>query len=269
MKLLLLCKLQLFNDEYTASTLDINYVEPRISCSGYVISETERMGVFDVNIGHQYPLSGGGGVFCKFGQICIQDTANQPQHGYMTFKNIFYTMLNMLTVISTEDWTDLLYISQDSISDYGAAFFYSFCIYLMTFIMVPMFIAVITTSFSHVHGDMRASAFSSTRKTKFPFSASIFDKKPLSSQKQSSTSHRHDDSSVHEEWIYEDVGLGAANMFRANSILHDFAYRLTRAKWFPYAGSILVVLDTMIMGFYNSKISDHDKGFLGKFNRYQ
>jgi hypothetical protein len=232
--------------------LDIQYVEPRISCSGYMISETERTGVFDIHTGRQYSRFGRDGLFCKLGQVCIQDTANQPKFGYMTFENIFYTMLNILTVISTEDWTDLLYISQDSISNHGAAFFYSFCIYLMTFIMVPMFIAVITTSFSHVRGDMRESAFSSKRKAK----PSAIQKPPVN----------HHDDNDHGEWIYEGMGLGGANMFQTRSIFQGLAHRISNAGWFPYVGSILVVLNTITMILYTAELSNQQNAMLGIYS---
>ncbi|CEP10750.1 hypothetical protein [Parasitella parasitica] len=233
--------------------VDIQYVEPRISCSGYMISANERTGPYDINTGTQNKHPGGDGLFCKLGQVCIQDVANQPEYGYMSYENIFYTMLNILTVISTENWTDLLYITQDSVSSLGAAVFYSFCIYLMTFIMIPMFIAVITSSFSHIRGDMRESAFSSTRKARLL----------LASGKRKNTYNNHQQQGhgdqIHEEWIYEGTGLGGH--FQTRSLIQDWAHFITHHAYFPYVGSILVVLNVIAMMFYSADMSVHDKAY--------
>ncbi|KAL9554146.1 hypothetical protein MBANPS3_002946 [Mucor bainieri] len=235
---------------------NIQYVEPRISCSGYMISADERTGPYDINTGTQNTHPGGDGLFCKLGQVCIQDVANQPEYGYMSYENILYTMLNILTVISTENWTDLLYITQDSVSALGAAVFYSFCIYLMTFIMVPMFIAVITTSFSHVRGDMRESAFSSKRKARLL----------LASGKRHKTQHQgeHQDEE-HEEWIYEGTGLGGHRQTR--SWVQGWVYFITHHAYFPYVGSMLVVLNVFSMMFYTANMSAEDQMYYDLVNR--
>lgn len=237
--------------------IDIQYVEPRISCSGYMISATERTGPYDINTGKQDTHPGGDGLFCKLGQVCIQDVANQPEYGYMSYENILYTMLNILTVISTENWTDLLYITQDSVSEFGAAVFYSFCIYLMTFIMVPMFIAVITTSFSHVRGDMRESAFSSKRKARLL----------LASGKRHKTHHQeeNEDEEDQEEWIYEGTGLGGHRQTR--SWIQGWAHFITHHAYFPYVGSMLVVLNVFSMTFYNANMPAQDQMYYGKLQQ--
>ncbi|KAL7311607.1 calcium channel protein [Mucor circinelloides] len=231
----------------------IQYVEPRISCSGYMISAHERTGPYDINTGTQNTHPAGDGLFCKLGQVCIQDVANQPEYGYMSYENILYTMLNILTVISTENWTDLLYITQDSVSELGAAVFYSFCIYLMTFIMVPMFIAVITTSFSHVRGNMKTSAFASKRKARLL----------LASGKRQKAHHYHHQQQQeyadedHEEWIYEGTGLGGH--LQTRSWIQGWAHFITHHAYFPYVGSILVVLNVFAMMFYNANMSTQDQ----------
>lgn len=234
---------------------DIQYVEPRISCSGYMTTTTERTGPYDINTGTQYIYPGGDGLFCKLGQVCIQDVANQPEYGYMSYENILYTMLNILTVISTENWTDLLYITQDSVSNLGAAMFYSFCIYFMSFIMVPMFIAVITTSFSHVRGDMRESAFSSKRKARLL----------LASGKRQKAHHQEEyEDEDHEEWIYEGTGLGGH--LQTRSLIQGWTHYITHHAYFPYIGSILVVLNVLAMMFYNANMPTQDKIYYGKHN---
>lgn len=209
-----------------------------------MIDETRKTGVFDINTGQQYSDTGGDGLYCKVGQICIQDTANQPSYGYISFENIFFAMLNMLTVISTEDWTDLLYISQDSVSEIGAAIFFSSCIYLMSFIIVPLFIAVITTSFSHARGDMRESAFSVKRKAKLLLVASASDKKRHRPNINDSGSEDDED----EEWVYR---VGLTNIFHKRSLIHSWVHYFTHTWWFPYLGSLLVIANIISMMSYS------------------
>ncbi|KAI8364970.1 Ion transport protein-domain-containing protein [Blakeslea trispora] len=125
----------------------VRLIEPRKDCAGYWSDHT-LLGPLDWPSQTQLIYTGMDGYYCQTGQVCIQDIQNQPMYGHLSFQHMGYAMLNMFTIISTENWTDLLYIAQDSTSTWGAALFFSCCIYVMTFILVPMFIAVITTSFS-------------------------------------------------------------------------------------------------------------------------
>ncbi|KAI8347637.1 Ion transport protein-domain-containing protein [Choanephora cucurbitarum] len=146
-----LAALGLFPNAFTRQCAIVNetisWVEPRLACAGYWL-DSERVGPLDWPSQTQLIYTGTDGYYCQLGQVCIQDTQNQPMHGHLSFQHMGYAMLNMFTIISTENWTDLLYIAQDSTSTWGTALFFASCIYVMTFILVPMFIAVITTSFS-------------------------------------------------------------------------------------------------------------------------
>lgn len=136
-----------FRCRYSISALppytDLEYVNPRVACSNYYDAEGNKQGVYDIDTGHFIQLHGEDGFACKIGQVCIQSTANQPGWGYINYNNIFYTMLNVFTVVSMEDWTELMYMSQDAVSNIGAAIFYCFCIYVMALVMVPMFIGTL------------------------------------------------------------------------------------------------------------------------------
>lgn len=83
------------------------------------------------------------GYTCQLGQICVQSVENLPSWHYISYNNIFFSMINTFTVISTEDWTELLYMTQDSVSSLTSSIFYCLCIYIMAFILVPMFIGTI------------------------------------------------------------------------------------------------------------------------------
>lgn len=111
-----------------------------MSCNSYIDEDGSLAGVYDIDVGAHVTRNGGDALTCPRGEVCIQSVSSQPGWGYMSYDNILYAMLNLFTVISTEGWTDLMYQSQDSVSDFGAGIFYCLCIYLMTYIMVPMFI---------------------------------------------------------------------------------------------------------------------------------
>lgn len=179
----------------------------------------------------------------------------------MSYDNILYAMLNLFTVISTEGWTDLMYQSQDSVSDFGAGIFYCFCIYLMTYIMVPMFIgklyhfekkmkgniliqmpAVITSSFSRVRGSMRQSAFATGKRTRLLLTRQMGDLEPST-----------------EDWIYEgqlSANEGSAMREKSHRI-RKFAATVVSHRYFPIAGSILVALNIALLAVFSSAIPWH------------
>jgi ABC-type arginine transport system permease subunit len=53
--------------------------------------------------------------------------------------NLYFSLLNLFTVMSLEGWTDMMYDAQDGESTTAAAFF-TFAIYILSFIMIPLFI---------------------------------------------------------------------------------------------------------------------------------
>jgi hypothetical protein len=122
---------------------DYEVVEPEMFCTGYyeqnsIDGMTSKRGIY--NMHDSSFLQAGTGYFCSVGQFCIQDDRLTPEWTYLSFNNIYYAMVNVFTVISIEDWSYMMYMSQDATSIIGAPFFYIFCVYCMTFIMVPLFV---------------------------------------------------------------------------------------------------------------------------------
>jgi hypothetical protein len=118
-------------------------VEPESFCSGYYEKNPEdgsisSRGVYDIQVGKFVDQSGG--LLCQVGQYCIQDPVLTPQWGYLSYSNIYYSMVNVFTVISIEDWSYMMYDSQDGLSTAWVPIFYCLCVYFMTFIIVPLFI---------------------------------------------------------------------------------------------------------------------------------
>ncbi|KAI8147435.1 Ion transport protein-domain-containing protein [Fennellomyces sp. T-0311] len=240
---------------------NLTFVEPPVACSNFIDSDGNIRGVFDIDTGVYIDITGSDGFVCKQGQICVQSVVNQPGWGYISYHNIFYTMMNVFTVISTEGWTDLMYLSEDSVSNTAAAIYYCFCIYLMTFIMVPMFIAVITSSFARAKGDMRHSAFATEKKNRLLLTRTI------------STGKDYETDS-NEEWIYGGNTTTSVNlMSHRTDWLRRWAGIIVSHRFFPIGGSILVAFNMITMMFYTeTEVGDDltaqdgiDLGFTGIF----
>ncbi|RKP26695.1 Ion transport protein-domain-containing protein [Syncephalis pseudoplumigaleata] len=97
------------------------------------------------------------GYTCPVSQVC-RDTDENPFYGYLGYDHIFLATLTIIASVSTEGWTDTMYWTMDA--EYGlAALYYCILIITMTFIIVQLFIAVITESFGQVRAEKQSSAF--------------------------------------------------------------------------------------------------------------
>ncbi|KAI8370635.1 Ion transport protein-domain-containing protein [Radiomyces spectabilis] len=230
---------------------DIVYVKPERLCSGYFNASGYRTDVFDLRTGEYVNTQSNDGYICQIGQVCIQDLQNEPAWGYVSFQNIFYTLLNVFTVVSTEGWTDMMYQSQGSISMAAATVYYCACIYLMTFIMIPMFIAVITTSFALASGNMRA--FSVDKKPRLLIVSHLL---------------KDYDDQENEEWIFETQARTGQRVDQDKMhCWRRWAYVLVKKPWFPYLGSIVVAADIIVMCFYSASLDVESERVLVNLNR--
>ncbi|KAI9598651.1 Ion transport protein-domain-containing protein [Syncephalis fuscata] len=97
------------------------------------------------------------GYTCPANQLC-RDMNENPMFGFLGYDHIFMAILAIVTSVSTEGWTDTMYWTMDA--EYGlAALYYCILIITMTFIIMQLFIAVITESFGQVRADKQSSAF--------------------------------------------------------------------------------------------------------------
>ncbi|KAI8343217.1 Ion transport protein-domain-containing protein [Chlamydoabsidia padenii] len=229
------------------------YANPEQRCNSFYDTTTsDKLGVFDVYSGTLISSRSSDGYTCQLGQACIQSAGNQPGWTHINYDNIFYSMLNVFTVVSTENWTDLMYMSQDSVSTLASSLFYCICLYLMTFILVPMFIAVITTSFSNLRGTLRQSAFARNRKTRILLSPSANKDVTKDHQRTATTNEGEDD------WVYEGYH-GTNNQFRRNSHrLQHWMNAIASSRWCVYLGSSLVVANTVLVAIYSSELPDQE-----------
>ncbi|KAF9357185.1 calcium channel protein [Mortierella sp. AD094] len=119
---------------------------------------------------------------------------------------------------SMEGWTDVMYWVMNGDSKYAAVYFCA-SIFLMSFLMIPLFIAGITYSFGAVRAEKRHSAFTNkVRKTRI-----LLD--------------------TDEGWQFEDQVHHVRSPFR------QWLVRIVNDPWFASGGAFLVFLDLLAMSF--------------------
>ncbi|RKP08010.1 Ion transport protein-domain-containing protein [Thamnocephalis sphaerospora] len=101
------------------------------------------------------------GYTCPASQQCV-DTQENPHHGYIGYDNILYAVFTIFNSVSTEGWTETMYWTMDA--EYAlAALYHCMLILSMSFIIMQLFVAVITESFADTRSQSNASTFLGTR----------------------------------------------------------------------------------------------------------
>ena len=96
------------------------------------------------------------GYFCPVGSYCVQGA--NPYNGTVSFDNILNSLELVFVVLSTNTFSDVMYNLTNT--DYlAAALYFAAGIVLLTFWLVNLLIAVITSSFQVIREESRSSAF--------------------------------------------------------------------------------------------------------------
>ncbi|KAI9312156.1 Ion transport protein-domain-containing protein [Dichotomocladium elegans] len=197
-------------------------VDPPLFCTGYY-NGSEVIGAYNPVTGeHSYP--GYDGYICANNQICLELQANNPNYGFVNFDTIYFALLTVYTTVSLELWAPIMYQNQSADSRV-TALFYCLVAYFLSFILVFMIIAVITSGFSRVKAAHRISAFTGKKKR---------------------TRVLRIDQNDEEEliWRYEDPkSIEENNSRRVKRIF----IKLAKSKAFFYLGGSLVALDMAFM----------------------
>lgn len=107
-------------------------------------------GAYNVETGEtSYP--GYHGFICNAGQICMENSINNPQSGFVNFDNIFFSLLSVYTFVSLELWTDLMYQTQDADSTV-AALYYCLGVYIVAFVLTFLLFGKVKRGSSHYWG---------------------------------------------------------------------------------------------------------------------
>ncbi|ORX58316.1 hypothetical protein DM01DRAFT_1372373 [Hesseltinella vesiculosa] len=231
----------------------LTLVRPPQMCNSYYNGTDMLLQVYDIDANRLVHGGGLDGGTCQSGQVCIQSSAFTPFYSYLNFDNILSSLLNTFTVISTEGWTDIMYACQDSMSSSVAAVFYSLCVYLMTLVLVPMFIAVITSTFSYVRSTEQKSAFSMEAK-----------KERLLIPTTERTGLRKQDGVQEDSWMYE----GHHHLLgQQTHKLQLWVHSVITHPWFRTFGSVLVISNTFVLTLACSHPLDRLPGSLVYANR--
>ena len=90
---------------------------------------------------------------CTALQKCVHSLDN-PNFGTSNFDNIFYALLNVFQVITMEGWSDIMIYAQMTFSDYVIFYFFAI-IFIGTFLLLSMSLAVIKNSFTKAMQEMK------------------------------------------------------------------------------------------------------------------
>ena len=96
------------------------------------------------------------GYVCPVGSYCVQGA--NPYNGTMSFDNIANSFELVFVILSTNTFSDIMYYLTDT--DYlAAALYFAGGIVILTFWLINLLIAVITSSFQVIREESRTSAF--------------------------------------------------------------------------------------------------------------
>ncbi|KAI9495474.1 Ion transport protein-domain-containing protein [Zychaea mexicana] len=212
-------------------------VDPPLYCSGYY-NESTVMGAYNVETGvHSYP--GFNGYLCRSGQICVEDQDNNPNFGFVNYDTIYFALLSVYTTMSLELWTELMYQNQDADSNVSVLF-YCLVVYVISFLLIFLIFAVITSGFSRVRAANRVSAFTGKRKsTRMLRSVQV------------------DDEQDELVWQYEDFENSDQRNSGTRMRLKRLIVKIVKSPKFFYFGGLLVLLDTAFMCVRSVHATDH------------
>lgn len=96
------------------------------------------------------------GYLCPESSLCVEGSG--PYSGTVSFDNILQSLQLVFVVMSANTFSDLLYYTTDS--DFlAAALFFTFGIVIMSFWLMNLLVAVITSSFQVIREESKTSAF--------------------------------------------------------------------------------------------------------------
>ena len=96
------------------------------------------------------------GYLCPVGSFCVE--GGNPYNGTISFDNIANSAELVFVIMTSNTFTDIMYFLTDS--DYlAAALFFAFGIIFLTFWLISLLIAVITSSFQVIREESKTSAF--------------------------------------------------------------------------------------------------------------
>ncbi|KAL8934340.1 MAG: hypothetical protein Q9216_005957 [Gyalolechia sp. 2 TL-2023] len=96
------------------------------------------------------------GYLCPKNSLCVEN--QNPYNGTVSFDNVVQSLQMVFVIMSSNTFSDILYYTTDS--DWlASAIFFAFGIVIMSFWLMNLLVAVITSSFQVIREESKASAF--------------------------------------------------------------------------------------------------------------
>ncbi|SPO30169.1 related to CCH1 - Calcium channel (alpha subunit) [Ustilago trichophora] len=124
-------------------------------CGGYFSTSGQKLG--HVLINGSPSGTSPKGFICPRGQVCQEQAAN-PQSNTQSFDNIFTSLLQVVIVISSNNWSQTMYDMIDA-DYYASCIYFIVGIIILNFWLANLFVAVITNSFATLTARTQRSAF--------------------------------------------------------------------------------------------------------------
>ena len=101
------------------------------------------------------------GYICPTGQVCVESKQN-PENGVLSFDDIFASLLQVVIIISSNNWSQTMYDMIDA-DYYASCLYFVIGLILLNFFLANLFVAVITNTFSVITGETKQSAFTNKK----------------------------------------------------------------------------------------------------------
>ena len=125
-------------------------------CGGYLDAVTHQAMPWLKSDLETYGFPKHKGFLCPEGSLCVEGTG--PYNATVSFDNVLQSLQLVFVVMSANTFSDLMYYTMNS--DFlAAALFFSFGIVIMSFWLMNLLVAVITSSFQVIREESKASAF--------------------------------------------------------------------------------------------------------------
>ncbi|KAF3215696.1 calcium channel protein [Orbilia oligospora] len=132
-----------------------NYTQEFQFCGGYIDASSLLEMPYMFPDGSHAEVSPKGYI-CPINSLCVE--GGNPYGGTVSFDNILQSMELVFIIISSNTFTDIMYYTADS--DYlWSALFFIFGMIILTFWLVNLLVAVITSSFQVIREESKQSAF--------------------------------------------------------------------------------------------------------------
>lgn len=96
------------------------------------------------------------GYLCPQNSLCVE--GQNPYNGTVSFDNVIQSLQLVFVIMSSNTFSDILYYMTDS-DRLASALFFAFGIVIMSFWLMNLLVAVITSSFQVIREESKGSAF--------------------------------------------------------------------------------------------------------------